>query len=192
MSLAIFFTVYAGAVAISFPFATGITLAGGFLFGPWLGTVTVVLAATLGATIIFLLAKGSLGKVLAERAGGAVKKLEQGFREDELSYMLLLRLIPLVPFFALNIAAGVLNVSLRNYVLGTLVGIIPGTFVYVSIGNGIAKGTKTLADAEAGAAALFADPAVYLPLLGLIALALMSIVLKRAFGGKLNKVSGDA
>ncbi|MEM6650075.1 MAG: TVP38/TMEM64 family protein [Pseudomonadota bacterium] len=172
-----FIAVYTGAVAISFPGATILTIAGGFLFGQWLGTASVVIAATSGAVIIFILAKTAFGDSLASKAGGFVKKMEQGFREDELNYMFLLRLVPAFPFFAVNIAAGLLNVKLQNYVIGTFFGIIPGSFVYVSIGNAISKGTATLADT--GLVAVFQQPAVYLPFIGLAALGALPIILKK-------------
>ncbi|MEM9233845.1 MAG: TVP38/TMEM64 family protein, partial [Pseudomonadota bacterium] len=134
----IFIAVYAGLVAISFPGATILTIAGGYLYGQWVGTVSVVLGATIGATIIFTLAKWVFKDAFSKQAGsGFLAKMEQGFRESELNYMFLLRLVPAFPFALVNIGAGVLNVKLRNYLIGTFFGIIPGTFVYVSIGNAI-------------------------------------------------------
>lgn len=179
-----FIAIYAGLVAISFPGATILTIAGGFLFGQWIGTVSVVLAATIGATVIFFLAKSAFGNTLASKAGGFAKKMEQGFREGELSYMFLLRLVPAFPFFAVNIAAGLLNVKLRNYVIGTFFGIIPGTAVYVSIGNAIRAGTKTLDDA--GLAQVFTQPQIYIPFIGLAILGVLPVVIKKLTGRKVE------
>ena len=180
-----FMALYAGAVAISFPGAGFLSIFAGFLFGLWVGTVAVVIAATIGATIIFLAARGALADSLRSKAGGAVAKMREGFERDELSYMFVLRLIPAFPFFVVNIAAGVIGVSTRNYVLATLVGIVPGSFVYVSIGNGfraaIEAGGEANADALKGA---LLQPAVLLPIVGLIVLALIPVAYKRIKGGK--------
>ena len=178
-----FMALYAGAVAISFPGAGFLSIFAGFLFGLWTGTTAVVIAATLGATIIFLAAKGALADALRSKAGGAVERMRRGFEEDELSYMFVLRLVPVFPFFVVNIAAGVIGVSTRSYVLATLVGIVPGSFVYVSIGNGFRAAIEAggTADADALAGALF-QPAVLLPIVGLIVLALVPVAYKKAKG----------
>lgn len=185
VAIAIFMGIYAAAVAISFPGAGFLSIFGGFLFGIWIGTAAVVVAATIGATLIFLAAKGALAETLRSKAGGAVEKMRKGFEEDELSYMFVLRLIPAFPFFAINIAAGVLGVSARNYILATLLGIIPGSFVYVSIGNGfraaIEAGGEANGDALKGA---LLQPAVLLPIIGLIVLALIPVIYKKVKGPK--------
>lgn len=178
----IFVAVYAGLVAISFPGATLLTIGGGYLFGQWVGTVSVVIAATIGATIIFSLAKWVFKDAFSKQAGsGLISKMEQGFRESELNYMFLLRLVPAFPFAAVNIAAGVLNVKLRNYLIGTFFGIMPGSFVYVSIGNAIQAGAATIE--ETGLLSVFTQPQVYIPFIGLALLGALPIVLKK-FGGK--------
>ncbi len=182
LAVLLFAAAYAGAVAISFPGATIFTVAGGFLLGLWKGTIGVVIGATIGAVIIFMMAKTVFGDSLRSKAGGFVKKMEQGFREDELSYMFLLRLVPAFPFFAVNIAAGVLGVKLRNYFIGTFLGIIPGTFVYVSIGNAIAEGAASIDDTSL--LSVFSKPSVLLPFVGLALLGLMPIVIKRVTGKK--------
>ena len=177
LAVLLFIAVYAGAVAISFPGATILTIVGGFLLGLWKGTIGVVLGATIGAFIIFMLASTVFGDSLRSKAGGFVKKMEEGFREDELSYMFLLRLVPAFPFFAVNIAAGLLGVKPRNYLIGTFFGIIPGTFVYVSIGNAIAAGAASLEDT--GLLAVFSQPSVLLPFAGLAILGALPILIKR-------------
>ncbi|WP_306249906.1 TVP38/TMEM64 family protein [Parvularcula sp. IMCC14364] len=184
LATVLFGLAYAGAVAISFPGATIFTVVGGFLLGLWKGTIGVVFGATIGAVIIFMLAKTAFGDTLRSRAGsGVIKKMEAGFREDELSYMFLLRLVPAFPFFLVNIVAGLLDVKLRNYMIGTFFGIIPGTFVYVSIGNAIAAGTASIDDT--GLASVFSQPSVYLPFIGLAFLGALPIIIKRVTGKKL-------
>ena len=177
LAVLIFMAVYAAAVAISFPGASILTVFGGFLFGLWPGAPAVIIAATLGAYVIFLASKTALGDVLHKRAGGFIKKMETGFREDELSYMFLLRLVPVFPFWAINIAAGVLGVSSRNFFIGTLFGIIPGSFVYTSIGN--AAGAAFDAGEDISLSGILFKPETLLPIIGLAVLALIPIVLKR-------------
>ena len=183
LTVGLFMLAYAAAVAISFPGAGFLSIFAGLMFGVWTGTFAVVVAATVGATAIFLAAKGALADTLRDKAGGFVEKMRRGFEEDELSYMFVLRLVPAFPFFAINIAAGLLGVSTRNYVLATALGIIPGSFVYVSIGNGFRAAIEGGAEADGAAlSGALLQPAVLLPILGLIVLALIPVVLKRLRG----------
>jgi len=176
-AVAVFIAIYAAAVAISFPGASILTIFGGYLFGLAVGVPAIVVAATLGASIIFLAAKTALGDFLKSKAGGFVKKMEQGFREDELNYMFVLRLVPAFPFWAINIAAGLLGVSLRNFAIGTFFGIIPGTFVYASIGA--AAGAAFDAGEDVTLSGILFQPQTLLPIVGLALLALLPVVLKR-------------
>ncbi len=176
-AIAVFIAVYAAAVAISFPGASILTIFGGYLFGLAIGVPAIVFAATLGATAIFLAAKTALADFLQERAGGFVKKMETGFRENELNYMFVLRLIPAFPFWAINIAAGVIGVSIRNFVIGTFFGIIPGTFVYASIGA--AAGAAFDAGEDVTLSGILLQPQTLLPIIGLALLALLPVILKR-------------
>lgn len=177
LALGIFVLAYAAAVAISFPGASILTIFGGFLFGLWPGVPAIVFAATLGAAVIFLASKTALGDILQKRASGFVKGMEAGFRENELSYMFLLRLVPVFPFWGVNIAAGLLGVKLRNFLIGTFFGIIPGSFVYASIGN--AAGAAFDAGEDVSLTGILTQPSTLLPILGLAALALLPIILKR-------------
>src|ERR1700719_5006595 len=131
----VYIMVYATLVALSVPGAAILTIAGGFLFGTWVGGLCAVIGATLGATAIFLAARAGLGG-LTQRAGRFVGKLEAGFRADAFSYLLVLRLVPIFPFWLVNLVAALARVRLRTYVVGTLLGIIPGSFVFVSLGQG--------------------------------------------------------
>jgi len=176
-AIAVFVAVYAAAVAISFPGASILTIFGGYLFGLAIGVPAIVFAATLGATAIFLAAKTALADFLQERAGGFVKKMENGFRENELNYMFILRLVPAFPFWAINIAAGVIGVSMRNFVIGTFFGIIPGTFVYASIGA--AAGAAFDAGEDITLSGILLQPQTLLPIIGLALLALLPVILKR-------------
>ncbi len=129
--------IYAVSVALSLPGGLILTVSGGFIFGIWAGPPLAVIAATIGATAIFVIAKTSLGDSLAERAGPAVENFRRGFQENALSYLLFLRLVPLFPFFLVNVAPAFLGVNLRTFVIGTFFGIIPGTFAYAFAGAGL-------------------------------------------------------
>ena len=177
LAVAIFIGIYAAAVAISFPGASILTIFGGYLFGLTIGVPAIVVAATLGATIIFLVARSAFGVALADRVSGFAARMERGFREGELSYMFILRLAPVFPFWGVNIAAGVLKVSVRNFVVGTFFGIIPGTFVYASIGN--AAGAAFDAGDDISLSGILLKPETLLPIIGLIALALMPVIIRQ-------------
>ena len=130
LSILAYSILYIVVVALSLPGALALTLAGGLLFGWQIGGPVTVVAATIGATIIFLVAKTSLGETLAAKAGPSINKLREGFQENALSYLLFLRLVPAFPFFVVNLAPALLGVPLRTYVIGTLIGIIPGTMAF--------------------------------------------------------------
>lgn len=132
-----FMILYAIVVIFSLPGGAVMTLAGGFMFGTVEASLYVVFAATAGATALFLVAKTSLGDPLHQKAGPWLDRLEKGFHENELSYLLFLRLVPAFPFFVVNLVPAFLGVSLRTYVIGTFFGIIPGTVVYANVGSGL-------------------------------------------------------
>ncbi len=136
-ALALYVALYIAAVALSIPGAVVLTILGGFLFGWLIGGLATVIAATLGAAAIFLIAKTSLGVSLRKRAGPFINKLAEGFEKDAFNYLLFLRLVPLFPFWLVNVAPAFANVSLRTFSLATLIGIIPGTFAFSFLGNGL-------------------------------------------------------
>ncbi len=129
--------IYALVVALSLPVAVPLTLAGGFLFGWFLGGVVTVAAATVGAVALFLLARTAFSEPLARRAGPWLGKLRAGFQGDSISYLLFLRLVPAFPFWLVNLAPALLGVSLWDYILATFIGIIPGTFAFSLTGSGL-------------------------------------------------------
>ena len=167
---------YALVVAFSVPGALVLTLLGGYLFGIWLGALLAVLGATAGATAVFLAARTAFGDFLRARAGPALRKMEAGFRESALCYLLVLRLVPLFPFFLVNLAAAFLGVPLATYVAATLIGIVPGSVVYSSVGAGLGA---ILQRGEAPDLGLIWKPEILGPLLGLAALALLPAIYKR-------------
>ncbi len=136
-ALASFIAAYIVAVALSLPGASLLTVLGGFLFGWVVGGAAAVGAATIGAVIIFLAARTSLGEMLASKAGPWMEKLSDGFREDAFSYMLFLRLVPVFPFWLVNIAPAIAGVGLGTFAITTFIGIIPGTFAFSLAGSGL-------------------------------------------------------
>jgi uncharacterized membrane protein YdjX (TVP38/TMEM64 family) len=175
-----FFAVYAAAVAFSFPAASVLTIFGGFLFGWLQGGLIVALAATLGATGLFLAARSAFGDVLRSKVGGAAKSMAEGFERDAFNYLLVLRLAPVFPFFIVNIVPALFKVPLKTYVAATLLGILPGTFAYAFLGQGV--GSALAAAARAGEELSVGDlvtPQLIGAFFALGAVALIPVLVKR-------------
>jgi len=173
---AIYMLAYVAVVAFSVPGAVWVTLLGGFLFGVVVGAILVVSSATIGATLIFLAARSSLGAWLHARAGGWVRRLEDEFHAGEISFLLVMRLVPAVPFFIANLVPALLGARLVNFVWTTFVGIIPGTIVYISLGSGLGE---QLARGERPDLGVIFEPHLLLPLLGLAALAALPVIVRK-------------
>ncbi len=171
-----FVAIYALVVAFSIPGGALLTVTAGFLFGTVPAAVCVVIGATLGATGLFLAARTALGDVLRAKAGPALRRMEEGFRENALNYLLVLRLIPLFPFWLVNLVPAFLGISLRVYVIGTFFGIIPGTFVYASLGNGLGA---ILDAGDTPDLRIIFTPEILIPILGIAILALLPVVYKK-------------
>jgi len=173
LALLTFVLIYVAVVALSLPGATVLTLAGGWMFGQWLGTGATVVAATAGATLLFLAARTAFGDSLRRRAGPWLRRLQEGFKADAFNYLLFLRLVPLFPFFVVNLVPAVIGVPLRSFVLATAIGIIPATFVYATFGAGLGnllagKGEITLGQVL--------SPLMLTALAGLALLALLPVL----------------
>ena len=136
-SALLFLVVYILAVAFSFPAASALTIFGGFLFGWMLGGALVAVGATVGASILFLATRSAFGGFLRHRVDGFVKKLADGFRENAFGYLFVIRLAPVFPFFVVNIAAALFDISLGRFIAATFFGILPGTFAYAYLGQGV-------------------------------------------------------
>lgn len=169
---------YVGAVAFSLPGAVFLTLAGGFLFGAALGTLLTVSGATIGATIVFLFAKSIFGAHALDRFGPPAARLADAIRRNAASYLLVLRLVPLFPFFLVNLVPAFVGVTLPVYVATTFFGIIPGTAVFSLAGAGL--GT-VLDQGGALTPAAILTPQIVAGLLGLAVLSLAAIPLRRRF-----------
>jgi len=175
LSLGVYVVAYAVLVALSIPGALLMSMSGGFLFGPWVGSAAAVTGMTIGATIMYLVARSAIGDFLKSRTkvGGVVQRLEAGVRANAFVYLLVLRLIPAVPFWLCNIASGFVAIPLRTYIAATILGVIPSTFIYASIGAGLGHVFDRGEKPDLG---LVLEPQVMLPLFGLAALSAVPLV----------------
>lgn len=173
-SVLIYTAVYVLVVAFSIPGAMIMTMTGGFLFGPGLGSTAAVVGMTIGATIMFLVARSALGELIRKlaRSGGVMERIQLGVRANAFSYLLMMRLIPAVPFWLCNIASGFVHIPLRTYVIATVLGIIPSTVIYSSIGSGLGHVFNEGRTPDLG---LVMDPQVLLPLVGLALLSMVPV-----------------
>jgi uncharacterized membrane protein YdjX (TVP38/TMEM64 family) len=137
LALALFMGVYVAAVALSVPGASVLTVAGGLLFGWFVTGIAVVFSATLGATLFFIVVQTAFGAGLINRANPKLKAVCAGISRDAFNYLLFLRLVPAFPFWLVNIAAAVTGMRLRTFTLATAIGIIPATFAFAYVGEGL-------------------------------------------------------
>lgn len=182
--VAAYMAIYVLIVAFSLPGATIATLTGGFLFGLFPGVFFILVSATIGATIIFLAARFGFGEALSARmdaSSGRVRRISEAIRENELSALFLIRLVPLVPFFVANVLPAFVGVSLRRYLFTTFFGIMPGTAVYTWVGAGLGA---VFARGDTPDLSIIFEPMVLGPILGLCALALLPVILKALRGRK--------
>ncbi len=171
-----FLLAYAIMVAFSLPVAMVATPVGGFLFGTWAGAGLSAIGATLGAIAVFLAARYAFRDLFRARAGTKLVRLEQGFRHDDFSYLLFLRLVPVFPFWLVNIVPALLGMQLRRYVLATMLGIIPASIIYSGLGAGLGAMLKRGEHPDLG---VIFEWHILLPLLGLAVLALLPVVVTR-------------
>jgi uncharacterized membrane protein YdjX (TVP38/TMEM64 family) len=168
--------IYVGVVAFSIPGGVWLTLAGGFFFGAWLGAALAVVGATIGATLLFLVAQRLFGERALDRLGPQASRIAEGLRRDAWSYLLVLRLVPLFPFFLVNLVPAFVGVRLSTFVATTLVGIVPATAVFALAGAGL--GAVLDGGGEITASAIL-TPQIVAGLVGLAALSLAAIPVRR-------------
>jgi uncharacterized membrane protein YdjX (TVP38/TMEM64 family) len=139
----VYVLVYVATVAVSFPGAGFLTIVGGFLFGAMFGTALALVGATAGATLVFIIARSSLGDLLARRAGSRMQRLRDEFQREGFSYLLFIRLVPIFPFWLVNLAAALVGMRVAPFVAATLLGILPFTVVLAWFGSGLELSLKT-------------------------------------------------
>lgn len=149
-ALLIVLVTYTAATALSVPGAVILSLATGFLFGRWVGTGVIVLSATIGAMLVFLAARYLFADAMRAKLGGKLKEMSDGFARDGFSYLLFLRLVPLFPFWLVNLAPAFTGIRLSTYAAATAVGVIPGSFVFANLGQSLGRieSTSQLVSAE--------------------------------------------
>jgi uncharacterized membrane protein YdjX (TVP38/TMEM64 family) len=174
-----YMAIYVAAISFSVPGAIWLTLAGGFVFGAVLGATLTVFSATIGATLIFLAARSSLGAFLHERAGPWLKRVDEEVAKGEISFLLVIRLIPAIPFFIANLAPAFVNVRPSNFIWTTFIGIAPATAVISSVGAGLGEVLDQGGEPDIG---VIFEPYILLPLLGLAALAALPVIIRKLRG----------
>ncbi len=174
-----FMAIYITIVAFSLPGAAIASLTGGFLFAVFPGALFNITAATIGATIIFLAARMGLGEQLSRKmdnAGGAVGRIKQGLAQNEVSFLLLMRLVPAFPFFVANLVPALVGTRLGRFVWTTFIGIIPGGVVYTWVGAGLGE---VFARGESPDLGIIFEWQILGPILALCALSIMPIIIKK-------------
>ena len=202
-AVVVFAVVYVAVVTLSIPGAAFLTIASGVLFGTLAGGLVSIVAASTGAILIFLIARTAFGEHLARRAGSLATRLAEGFREDAFNYLLVLRLVPAFPFFAVNLVAALAGVRLAPFVAATVLGIVPATFAFASVGAGLdsviaAQETAYRACVAAGRAGCKLDfdwrtaitPQLVAALVALGVLALIPVAAKRMRARRAARPSG--
>lgn len=169
LSLAVFIAVYIGITGLSLPVASIVSLVGGALFGRWLGTAAVSVSATIGATLAFLSSRYILGDWAQERFGNRLAAMQRGFERDGPYYLFTLRLVPLFPFFLINLGMGLTRMRVGTYMFVSWIGMLPGTFLYVYAG-------EALGEVESPSGLLSPQVLVALALLGIVPLVLRMLL----------------
>jgi len=188
LGLLTYILIYAALVAISFPGASLLTIISGFLFGGILAGIATIFAATMGAVVIFLIARSSFGSLLAKKTGPFIKKMVDGFQQDAFEYLLMIRLTPVFPFWVVNIVPALLNMRVLPYAIATFIGIIPGTFAYAFIGAGLdsiiaAQEAANPGCAEVGTCQIdvsaLLTPGIIIAMFGLAFISILPVIIKR-------------
>jgi len=170
-----FSLIYILVAGMGLPFATVLTLAGGVIFGSYLGTLITIIAATLGASVAFLFSRYMFRESLESKYAKQLEKLNKGVNENALNYVLSLRLLPLFPFFIVNTLLGLTRVNIKTFMLASFIGMLPGTFIYTNAGSQLST-IKSLGD--------IASPHVIGAFVALGALSLAPILIKKLKGKK--------
>ena len=170
-----FLLIYMLAVSFSLPVALPLTLTGGALFG-WPAVGLVLIGATSGAAVVFIAARTVFADLARRRAGPFIARLEDGFTQNAFSYLLALRLIPAAPFWVVNIVPALTRMPLSSFIIATLLGIAPGTAVFVSVGRGL---DHVLAAGRTPDLEILASPTIIGPLVALGLLSLLPVLWKR-------------
>ena len=174
-SYGIFSISYILVVSFSIPIASTLTILGGMLFG-WNAFFIIVFSATIGSIIVFIAAKTIANHFFKKITFSFFHKLESGFKKNDLLYLISLRLIPIIPFWVVNVIPALFNMKIYSYTLGTFLGIIPGTFVYVWLSISF---SKILSFENKLDVSIYKDPSIIGSLTALGLLVLLHIYTKK-------------
>jgi uncharacterized membrane protein YdjX (TVP38/TMEM64 family) len=180
-ALAIYVAVYIAGVAVSLPTLLVMSIAGGYLFGVWTGFGAAWISANIGAIIIFLALRSAVGGVLRRAVAPWLSRFESSINNDAFFYLLTLRLIPPLPFWVVNLGASCFEVKLRDFIVATMIGIVPVTFAFVTVGAALREALDAGAALDPAHAAqrILGSPEFIVATIALIALALLPVAYKR-------------
>ena len=164
-------------------FGSPVFLVGGFIFGKWLGTLIIVFGLSIGATFLYMFANYFLKDLIEEKFSSRFNNLTEKFKENEFTFFLIYRFIGGIPFFISNILPTIFNVKIRNFFLGSVVGMTPQLFVGASLGAGLNKILEENSEAPS-LLQLLLTPDIYLPIIGIITLVLIGFLLRKKFYSK--------
>ena len=161
-------------------FGSPVALIGGFIFGKWIGTIIVTMSLSIGALCLYIFAKFFLYDFLKEKLFVKFKKLDLMFQKKQLLIMIIFRFVGIVPFFLANLLPVIFNINAKNYLLGTIIGIMPAIFIMVSLGSGINEAIYSFEEFPS-LLSLISLPEIYIPVVGFFILLILSILLKGKF-----------
>ena len=161
-------------------FGSPVALIGGFIFGKWIGTIVVTLSLSIGALCLYILAKFFLYEFLKEKLFMKFKKLDLMFQKKQLLVMIIFRFVGIVPFFLANLLPVIFNINTKNYLLGTIIGIMPAIFIMASLGSGINEAIYSFEEFPSLLSLIFL-PEIYFPIIGFLIILILSIILKKKF-----------
>ncbi len=161
-------------------FGSPVFLVGGFIFGKWLGTLIIVFGLSIGATFLYMFANYFLKDLIEEKFSSRFNNLTEKFKKNEFTFFLIYRFIGGIPFFISNILPTIFNVKIRNFFLGSVIGMTPQLFVGASLGAGLNKILEENSEIPS-LEQLFLTPDIYLPIIGIIILVLIGFLLRKKF-----------
>ena len=164
-------------------FGSPVFLVGGFIFGKWLGTLLVVFGLSVGATLLYMFANYFLRDLVEEKFSSRFSNLTEKFKKNEFIFFLIYRFIGGIPFFISNILPTIFNVKIRNFFLGSIIGMTPQLFVGASLGAGLSNILKENSEVPSVLELIF-SPDIYLPILGIVILVIIGLLLKKKFYAK--------
>ena len=164
-------------------FGSPVFLVGGFIFGKWLGTLIIVFGLSIGATFLYMFDNYFLKDLIEEKFSSRFNNLTEKFKENEFTFFLIYRFIGGIPFFISNILPTIFNVKIRNFFLGSVIGMTPQLFVGASLGAGLNKILEENSEAPS-LLQLLLTPDIYLPIIGIITLVLIGFLLRKKFYSK--------